>query len=267
MRNRARFVVLALPALALLATAAQAARVAVDSSWMPLQEGNRWSYRVNKQRVYTIPDVGSQTMRVEGANDQEVTRPLPGFAGARRAFEVVHHMRDVDAATGVANEGNQTLVLSTSSGPLLMHTGTLDDRPIRILRPVTMLPAGAAPGATWDAGKFEMGGLVFSMQGEALGYEDVTAPAGRFRRCLKVRYIGEVGGEIVMQGVAVAVRGASYQALEWFASGVGSVREESLLKMDLAMPGGNVVHGEEVSTRVLDAFSVGAVAPAARAPR
>ena len=47
----------------LLAGSVSAARVAPESAWIPLQEGNRWSYRLSKNSVIRLPGGASQATR------------------------------------------------------------------------------------------------------------------------------------------------------------------------------------------------------------
>jgi hypothetical protein len=109
-----------------------------------------------------------------------------------------------------------------------------------------------------------MGGMRFDLRGEVLGFEDVRTPAGDFRRCLKLRFRGRVEGQLQVGGGSVPVEDASFESVEWYAPGVGLVRERASIALSLRMPDGNRVSSEETSERLLDGFQVGG-APAAPA--
>jgi hypothetical protein len=259
---------LALGAAALLvASTALGARVATNRDWVPLQQGNRWSYRVTTERILRLPNGASPVFKVRGNEEDEVARSLGTFAGARNAFEMILRARHVDAATGNEEIRNQSMVVSSNAGRLVMHTGTAAGRPMRILRPVTLLPASPQPGMTWDGGAFSAAGMQFDMQGEVVSFEDVRTPAGEFAGCLKLHLTGQIRGAVDVDGVSVQIEDATADVMEWFAPGVGLVKETSSFHIGMRMPDGTRIESRDDTQRVLDGYQVGspATAPAARA--
>jgi len=248
----------------LLAAPAAAARVAPESAWIPLQEGNRWSYRLSKDSVIRLPGGASQATRSAGSADEEVTRALGPLAGAGTGYELVHRTREKDDATGAEQQRTDTTVVSAGTGGVLLHSGESEGMPMEIKRPVTLLPRSPQPGQRWDVGAFVMAGMEFDLRGEVLGFEDVRTPAGDFLRCLKLRFRGRVGGQLDVGGGSVPVEDASFESIEWYAPGIGLVRERANIGLSLRMPDGNRVSTEETSERVLEGFHVGG-APAGRA--
>ena len=255
---------LVLVAAWLAAGPALAAPVAPESAWIPLQEGNRWSYRLSKDTVIRLPGGASQATRSAGSAVDEVSRALGPFAGARAAYELVLRTREKDDAGGAELQRTDTTVVSADTGRVILHGGESQGTPMQILRPVTLLPRSPEPGQRWDVGAFEMSGLEFDLRGEVLGFEDVRTPAGDFRRCLKLRFRGRVGGRLDVGGGGVPVENASFESVEWYAPGIGLVRERASIALSLRMPDGNRVSSQETSERVLDGFQVGG-APAAQA--
>jgi hypothetical protein len=247
----------------LLAGSASAARVAPESAWIPLQEGNRWSYRLSKDSVIRLPGGASQATRSAGSAEEEVTHALGPLAGAGASYELVHRTREKDDATGAEQQRTDTTVVSADMGSVLMHSGESQGTPMEIKRPVTLLPRSPQPGQRWDVGSFVMAGMEFDLRGEVLGFEDVRTPAGDFRRCLKLRFRGRVGGQLDVGGGSVPVEDASFESIEWYAPGVGLVRERANIGLSLRMPDGNRISTQETSERVLEAFQVGGT-PAAR---
>jgi len=130
---------------------------------------------------------------------------------------------------------------------------------------VILLPPAPKPGQRWDVGSFGMAGMKFDLRGEVLGFEDVRTPAGDFRRCLKLRFRGRVSGQLDVGGGSVPVENASFESVEWYAPGIGLVRERNSIALSLRMPDGNRVSSEETGERVLEGFQVrGAPAAGAR---
>lgn len=255
-------------AVLVAAQAAPAARLAVPHDWIPLSEGNRWSYRVSKERVFHMPDGASRSVSFSGADVEEVTRSLGRFAGARAAFEVRFRSRHTDPA-GEEETRTETMVVSASTGPVVMHTGTVDGRAVQILRPITLLPPAPTPGMEWDGGRMVTDGMSMDVRGRVVGFEDLRTPAGEFTRCLKVHSVASLGGSVeVAPGTRLPLNGARYESTEWYAAGVGMVREDSFFAMTMILPDGGEIRGEETTRRVLDAFHVsGAPGTAPAAPQ
>ena len=259
-RSRAISASCLLCAAVILAAPAPAARLAASKDWIPLSKGNRWSYRVTTDRTFEIPGVAPQEQRASGSDVEEVTRSLGSFAGASNAWEIVSTRREGGEKTV------QTMVVSGNAGRFVMHTGTVDDAPLKILSPVVMLPARLEPGHRWDGGEVEVGGLRIHVEGRVEGYESVSTPAGVFSNALKVAFRGTVTGAVEFGGSRIPLKGARLNGHEWFAAGVGLVKETTVIRMAFEAPNGMDVQAEERTQRVLDAYQVGGAGTFPAAP-
>lgn len=244
-------------ALALAAGPAARGQVAGQRDWMPLEASNRWSYKTQSERVLRMPQ-GSVPTQLTGRHVTEVTRRL---GGSSDAFEIVQRGERRDAA-GAAESGVETLLVSRVDGRLVLAGGDADSIPVRILRPVTLFPAQAGPGVRWDAGRLVSQGLDFDLQGEVLGLEDVTTPAGRFARCLKIRFTGKIGGGLDVEGLSLTVDGGTTETLEWYAADVGMVKQVTRFQIPVRLPDGQLAEVRETTERLLDDYRVGGGLPA-----
>ncbi len=193
-----------------------------------------------------------------------MTRALEPVPGVGATYELVHRTREKDDASGAEQQRTDTTVVSAGKAGVRLHSGESEGMPMQVERPVTLLPPSPQPGQRWDVGAIVMAGMEFNLRGEVLGFEDVRTPAGDFRRCMKLRFRGTATGQLDVGGGSVPVEDASFESIEWYAPGVGLVRERANIGLSLRMPDGNRVSTEETSERVLDGFHVGG-APAGRA--
>lgn len=251
----------------LLAVApAEASRLSHVEAWMPLDAGNRWSYRVTKDRTYVFPDQGaSKSMRLEGQDVDEVRRALGPFAGARQAFELASVNQHTDASSGETDSSKHSMIVSSRGHRVIMHTGEFAGVPVDMPGPVVLFPESPEPGIRWHVGRMRVfGGVELDLHGEIVGLEDaVVTPAGTFDNCLVIHYVGTVRGAMEMDGTQIEVESGEMQAKEWYAPGVGRVKYESTEVMTMRMPNGFRMRAEESSQRVLDAYQVGVPAAAA----
>jgi hypothetical protein len=143
--------------------------------------------------------------------------------------------------------------------------GDADAEPIQIRRPVTLFPAEPRPGLEYDAGRLLTRGIEVDMRGEVVGLEDVTTPAGRFRRCLVLRLTGAITGAVEPgSGVRVVIESGTVDTREWYCDGVGLVKTRIQMESQMRLPDGSLAHAQDSSERLLQDYDV-AGSPARRA--
>ena len=113
--------------------------------------------------------------------------------------------------------------------PLQKNTEVLTFHP-----PLQWLPFPATVGAKWTVGDYEDHGNRVHITGEILGMDDVAAPAGKFSQCLKVRYLKQTKGTIVIQNRKTPASLDLEEMIWWFAPGVGPVRQVNTVKIGRA---------------------------------
>lgn len=258
-------------ALVLLLSLAPAlgARIGGDDrhSWTPLKVGNRWSYLIQKERHFTRAEGSPSVSRIEGEIVEEVVRRV-NHQGIP-AYEVNATGSERDVLTGASTTQEQTYRLSSEPEGTRLRDAVYNGKALDLAEPMTLLPAGVAPGDTWHFASFRQEGLSFEIDAEAVGYEDVTTPAGDFSGCLKIRYSGVVGGSL--DGAAMAeIEEGRLEAEEWLARGIGTVKTNESIRFVMRFPNGARVRAEEIDRRVLDGYQVRSGAdplvPAAPAP-
>jgi hypothetical protein len=192
--------------LALLAAACATPPPPVDrepDAWLPLVPGSRWVYDVERRDASGAAPV--EDLRVEGIEriadgllwqvyDGDVVGLDPLWpAGAslellRRgpgAFET--GLRRPDGAAGFASRPHAAARL--------------------------LFPIDPRPGQRWTRA-VELDGVPAKLRVEVVGFEDVTAPAGLFRRCLALRLAA--GAELPATGAAPAAR-LRFEGRVWYA--------------------------------------------------
>ncbi|ABC81899.1 hypothetical protein [Anaeromyxobacter dehalogenans] len=181
--------------------------------WFPLAPGWSWGYRIAGQPVTRPADL---RIEVGGA------RSYRGFAATE--------LRELDPTTGAELPGATALVASAPAGVVELGDGTATDptpSTYDLRYPVTV--GGAWPerctgldyGEDLDGdGKHER--LDLALDGQVLGLEDVTVPAGTFAGTAHVRLSLTLTLYPTAPGYA-PVTATAWQDT-WYARGVGIVR-------------------------------------------
>ncbi len=208
--------------------------------WIPIEQGARWTYALERNQTRSLNGVIGQSVRLRGELHEEITRPLEKFgAGAYELRETVRGR--IEGAPGQHLEVKRSVVSQSGAGysvmaeevsnELLSWHGLARFRP-----PLEQLPPRIEPGVTWHVGLAHYNGMFVDIYGEILSIEPLDTPAGRFERCLKVRYRAKVWGEVVVYDTTVPIEEGEYVSTEWFAEGVGRVHsdERTLATLRLA---------------------------------
>ena len=234
--------ILILVLLTVSATAAQ-------KSALPLAVGNRWEYSVTENGVMSVGEGDmshSMEMASEGTCVEEVLsikeRRKDGIVFEYRSVTKVEAGLNTPASEAiddihmlVSNKGISTIA-SKSSG----LDGVLSDEWVEYDPPLILFGAGLKPGSKWKIGVVRDGNLRMPMEAVVAGTETVTVPAGTFENCLKI-YVTckKVTGTMGSGKDLATIRGGKSVNTVWVASGVGVVKEETILqaKMQFAVGG------------------------------
>ncbi len=225
---RARMSFLLLLAVMLFLPAA-AEPPAAPPPYMPLS-GPPLHYAIEETTNTELPGVGPvQTVdRLQQVSAfRAATKEEMAEVGAGPAQLVV----DISRRDGVGTDPAQEILtyMSASAEGILVHAVKgPDGRLEKYMPPLRHLPRDPAAGATWEMGTIRQQGLLFPTTGSVIGLERVTTMAGVFDSCLHVRFtVEKVGGEAAADGTSMHVKQGTSRIDDWYAPGVGLVREEA----------------------------------------
>jgi len=214
------FAVLALPASAM--------------DIIPCAVGNKWEYE-------TI-----RFLRASVTHNEKVLSVIRETSAGKSIYEVI----SVDSANDppVYDYRESTMLWPTRGGKVDTDTTLLkikcDNEGLKIIStyregsedskselqnydpPLLYYSRSAEAGNTWDVGIMRDGDAKNPMSARGAGRETVTVPAGTFKDCLKVVYIGdEISGTMEMWGKTFTITSGRSRGIYWIADGVGVVKE------------------------------------------
>jgi hypothetical protein len=255
MRQIARILVLS----ALAAGCASRVAPVVDrepDAWLPLVPGSRWVYDVEHRGAEGGARITD--LRVEGIERADAAGALlwQVYDGDSPALSP---LRPAGAALELVRHGPGTFETG-----LRAAAGGVDFEPRRHAAGRLLLPIDPRPGQRWTR-PVELAGAPAKLRVEVTGYEDVTAPAGLYRRCLALRL--EAEARLPARDGAPPAR-LRYAGRAWYAQGIGPVQEVHELERSALTPEGDAAP-ERSTTRLLlrDRFSEPPALRATRAAR
>ncbi len=193
--------------------------------WRPVEEGEERLYSLIVDYKETIgrEDDDPTVRRFTGTRHHQI------FSGPKDMAEGVVEER---VTTRAATDGHD-LPLSDLERYFVRPSKTAYEmvsfkrswfgltKTIKYDKPAAMLPEKIRKGVTWDIGSVRQNGITMTMSGEILGHQDAKTSAGRFKRCLVVKYT------TIMTGKYDLVRKANVKIKSertvWLARGVGPV--------------------------------------------
>lgn len=239
--------ILVVAVLAIAQVAASAAAHAADDPFLPLGPGARWVFEIHRDHTFQ-PAVGTidRTFRSGTAVLEHV-----------RAFEAdggtVHELRERRDETSIGSglppsSEAATQHWAATSGLQLRAIQPLGGARVRFDPPLQMLPSQPVIGSGWRVGTFRTAAITIPLEGEVLGWEDLTDDAIRYEKCLKVRYTGAVSGSIAVASGSAKIRNIRFERVVWWKPGVGLVREIVTTDGDIELPEGEGARVHEVTT-------------------
>jgi len=201
---------------------------------IPCAVGNKWEYETVK------------LLRASVTHNGNVLSAIREASSGKSVYEVV----SVDsAANSPVYEYRESVALWPARGGKADTDITLlkikyDDEGLKIIStyregsedseselqnydpPLLYYSRSAEAGKTWDVGVMRDGDAKNPMSARGAGRETVTVPAGTFKDCLKVVYIGdEISGTMEMWGRTFTITSGRSRGIYWIADGVGVVKE------------------------------------------
>lgn len=224
--------------------------------WFPLERPGRWGYGLHRDHSYR-PE--------SGPVDRTFRRGLVilQVLGAGEG-ESLREVREVtmEEPIGPGAPASRTWLVqqwSSRDGLLLHESRSAEDpAPYRYEPPLRFLPANPEPGDRWRVGRVRSAGATALLTGEVLGYEDVTEGDRTWKRCLKVRWSGELSGSTDSALGPLEIRSGRTERLAWLARGIGAVREVTITDAELVLPEEGSARTHEVVTRRLISYDPGA---------
>ena len=179
------------------------------SSYFPVEKGNRWQYEI-------------ETNTVEGARKQKDI--LQALGPAKTAEAHLYRFRSASGQESIIRVSPEEVRLVKALEPRLEFDTTLLRFPIESGNSWESVITTSTI-ATFDrkAGDF-IEDVPVTATVESLE-ETVLVPAGKFRHCLKVSYVGE---KRIPKGTYAYQETMTLKIINnrWYAKGVGLVREE-----------------------------------------
>jgi hypothetical protein len=244
---------------ALLSLAVREARA---EEWLPLADGNLWSYRSTHDIQYEYPDrpivrafwSGNLIDRVDDASARAATQADPTL------HALVSESRDFSDSRATADSRRFVQLISTGKAGVRLHAiRTPDaapprDQPVRYSEALLLLRPELVEGASWRVGALVVGNLAVDLTATVTGREDVVVPAGSYPGAWMVRFAGPVTGTVDVVGELAHVDSGRYERRWWLAPGVGLLKEEVDLVFHGVIGEKTPVDGHSTTRRELIAF-------------
>lgn len=221
-----------------------APRIDPEGEWSPVRVGEEALFTLVSRQEAQQSGGPVATEAHEGTQHVAVTRE-PG-----KAIEVAVTTRLGQGRGRPDNVERESLFLVPRSGTHYVAairtslSGT--ERTVRLRSPAKLLPDRIAKGERWSTGAYAVDGLRYQEQGEILGVQTAKTPAGAYEKCLVVRLVGQIEGQLeAAPGVTVTLEGGRVERTQWLARGIGPVLMKEKLTMTMVTP-----TGQRIATRV-----------------
>ena len=213
--------------------------------YMPLS-GPPLDYVITETTTMELPELGpvekvdtlGQVSTVRAADAREITE-----VGAGSVTLVV----DVSLRDGGDKEPPQEVLtyFSASAEGIRVHAVRGPDGVLeRYAPPLQHLPREVPAGAAWEMGTLRQQGLLFPTKGSIVGIERAVTDAGAFDNCLHVRFtVDSVGGSMAHNDATAKVKRGTSRIDDWYAPGVGLVREEATSTITMEVGGRDTTIG------------------------
>lgn len=258
----------ALATLAILAGAVGLVRLATpalalppeeagEGDWLPLEIGNRWTYRMRKERTSRLGGGDPVEHRLEGTSRVEIVRSRRDIA-ERETLEVRNIL--TQKTPGVDDERIFTVTahVSGSDRGVEIHAQQMTGVPfvaeklIRCDPPLLLLNLPPGKGQTWKVGSLTVGEMRIEEEALVVGRRDVRIGDRMFENCLEVLREARLSGKIDMGSGPVPIESGSRTTRDWYARGLGLVRQTSEQKLTVTFPGEVKLTTGETTTRELE---------------
>ncbi|MEZ4215683.1 MAG: hypothetical protein R3E88_04330 [Myxococcota bacterium] len=209
-------------------------------AWMPVDVGLYKRFVHRQDRDYTTGGMSLGVDRMVGTREERVVAAGADAGDAAAEIRISTELRGDESQ--VSRETKRVFVSPTSSAYVVHGWDAVADGEqyrLRYPRPAVVLDEKAAVGKRWHVSSESVGGLAGETWGEVVGLQDARTPAGRFEKCLVVRYTGTVTGEIEIPGAGrMQVTDGEVVVTEWHARGIGLVLSQERLRETLVGEGG-----------------------------
>jgi hypothetical protein len=207
--------------------------------YMPLS-GPPLEYSITETTTMELPELGpvekvdtlGQVSTARAADTKEIAE-----VGAGSPALVV----EVSRRDGGDKEPPQEILTYYSATPewIRVHAVRGPDGVLeRYAPPLQHLPRDVAAGAAWEMGTLRQQGLLFPTRGSIIGVERALTDAEAFDNCLHVRFtVDSVGGSMALNDAATKVKSGTSRIDDWYAPGIGLVREEATSTIVLEVGG------------------------------
>lgn len=198
-----------------------------NGAWLPAEPGTRSLFRSSlKRTLYAGPHLAKK-FQYQGDRSEELLPAPKGYGAARSELRVTDRLMGARGVADISETQRHFLVPSPSRYRVVASEMAVRGKRVVVKQPPDATPIlkGAKPGVRWPAGVEVIDGLAFEREGELMGVQALDTPAGRFERCLVVRYTGSLMKPgLSPLGDGVRVKSGSVETTEWIAQGVGRVQ-------------------------------------------
>lgn len=239
--------ILVVVVLAAALFAASASARAAGDAFLPLGDGARWEYKIHRDHTYR-PAVGKtdRTFR-SGTAVLEHVRAFEADSGV--VYELRERREETPRGPGLPPSSEaSTQHWAAANGLQLRAIQPLGGTTVRFDPPLQMLPSRPEVGSRWRVGTFRTQEIAIPLEGEVLGWEDLTDDAIRYEGCLKVRYSGLASGSIPVATGTAKIGDFRFERIVWWKPDVGPVREVVTADGDIELPEGESARVYEVTT-------------------
>ncbi len=229
------------------------------TSYLPMAKGNKWTYESTSRATAVVDGMEMEVLNTKGTTTDEIV----GTSDQVTDPKDVLLYRSVSSGKGAVQGVESSLELKMDShlkwanDTLLVYQEKTEGLPFQEVliakyeKPLLVLKKTLKEGDVWEAGTMRLGKLEMPAQIKVSATEDVTVPAGTFKKCLKiVTEVTQISGSINGPDVVLEVRNGTMTKTSWYAPGVGLVKEESTWTMSLDA-GGTQVSFQYIKSRAL----------------
>ncbi|MCS6862084.1 MAG: hypothetical protein NZT92_17405 [Abditibacteriales bacterium] len=231
------------------------------AQFFPSTKGSKWTYESLTKAVVNVGGMEINIVDTKGTTTEEVT----GDSEEVKEPKGVMVRRSVQSEKGIVNgqDGQMDVTEATHVGWngewLMLYQQKIEGLPGRATiaekynPPLRLLKKTLKEGDTWEVGTLRQEKLSMPARAKVAAFEDVTVPAGTFKQCLKlVREVTEPTGQVEGGGFLLDVKKGNMTSTQWYAPGVGLVKEETKVNLTLEAMG-MVVEFHQTQNRALQA--------------
>jgi hypothetical protein len=228
--------------------------------YFPFEKGLTWSYSVNKERIYQLPN-GTQTQSIQGTSiESMMASDLPELSDNSDVLVIQQKISEKNLTTGQESDAELMSYMTFEGGVLTMLAQIpvgapgLESSLTKFSPPVTLIDLKSVQSDTSCSMQLSMQGMETSNTFSDFSYEPVEISSKVYEKALKISGTGIVTGTIKIPQ-EVSISDGSVEETLWLVEGIGIVKQVQELSLSINVGNSMVIKSIDKKVKLLEKFT------------